>query len=291
MLREETLTSAVALSSERRWIARWRELPPPVLVGGTIVVVVVIVALAGSTLAPYPYSQLHVDKRLQPPSSQFLFGTDQFGRDVLSRVIVGARISLAYGIGCAVISLALGVPLGLCSGYLGGRFDEITMRALDLVMSIPPLMIGMLILAVTPPSLFKTIIAIGIITTPSAARIARSATLGLQQEEFVDAARAAGESTWWIIGSEILPNVIPLIIVEASLRVTFGILLGAALSFLGLGAQPPSSDWGLMLNDAREYIEQAPWISLYPGLAMCLTVTGFNLLGAGLRDLLDPQLR
>ncbi len=266
-----------------------RRAPSFLLVGGVLVGLALACALFSERLAPYSHTQFHVDERLIGPG-RFLLGTDEYGRDVLSRVIIGSRISLAYGLGAAALNLLLGVPLGLWCGYVGGRVDELAMRGLDLFLSIPPLMLGLLILTVARPSLPLTIFAIGIISTPSVVRITRSATLALRQEEFVEAARAAGESGWWIVAFEILPNAWPVIVVEGSYKVTSGMLLGAALSFLGLGTQPPESDWGLMISEARSFIVSAPWIALAPGITMCLTAMGFNLLGAGLRDVLDPRL-
>jgi peptide/nickel transport system permease protein len=281
---------AVALPARGAWLGEARRAPRSLIAGALIVLGVVIVAIAADAIAPFRYDQQHYLDTSLPPGGRYLFGTDEFGRDVFSRVLVGARISLAYGIGASVLSLLIGVPLGLWAGYKGGRVDEVVMRALDLMMSIPPLLLGLLILAVTPPALWKTILAIAVITSPSAARIVRSVALSLKEEEFVQAARARGESGGYIVFREILPNAWPAIIVEGGLRVTFGILLGAALSFLGLGAQPPSSDWGLMISEARSYVTTAPWVSLFPGLAMLVTVIGFNLLGGGLRDALDPRL-
>jgi peptide/nickel transport system permease protein len=287
---EGVVTPTTASASWRHTTLSWRQVPLSMIAGGMIVLVAVLVAVLADRLAPYPFDQFQNSAQFRPPGLPYLFGTDEYGRDVFSRVLVGSRISLSYGIGCAVVSLLLGVPIGLCAGYFGGRTDEIIMRTIDIVLSIPPLMLGLLILAVTPPNLAKTIVAIGIINTPSAARIVRSAALGLRREDFVDAARAAGESHWYIIRAELLPNIWPVIIVEGTLRVAFGILIGAALSYLGLGAQPPSSDWGLMLNQARDFVGRAPWISIYPGVAMSLVVIGFSLFGTGLRDLLDPRL-
>ncbi|TME27206.1 MAG: ABC transporter permease [Chloroflexi bacterium] len=265
-------------------------LPRSILIGGGLVLVVVLVAILGDLLAPFPYDQQHYLDTNLPPGGPYRFGTDEYGRDVLSRVLVGSRVSLAYGVGASLLSLLIGVPLGLWAGYKGGRVDEVLMRVLDLMMSIPPLLLGLLVLAVTPPALWKTILAIAVITAPSAARIVRSVALGLKGEEFVQAAQARGESERYTVFREILPNAWPAIIVEAGLRVTFGILLGAALSFLGLGAQPPSSDWGLMISEGRASVTIAPWVSIFPGLAMLVTVIGFNLLGGGLRDALDPRI-
>ena len=259
--------------------------------GGGIVALVLVAAAGAPLVVPYPYDEMHLADRLQPPSARYPFGTDEFGRDVLSRTLLGARLSLFMGFAATAISLAVGVPLGLAAGYSKGRLDETIMRSMDVVMSFPPVLLGLLILAVTPPSLWKTAAAVGLVYVPVIVRITRSVTLGLAEEEFVVAARARGERSLYILGAEILPNAWPPIIVEGSLRVTFAILLGAALSFLGMGAQPPSSDWGLMISEARPFVDAAPWVAMAPGLAMCLTVVGVNLLGDGLRELLDPRLR
>jgi peptide/nickel transport system permease protein len=242
-------------------------------------------------LAPYPYDGMSILKRFQPPSAEHWFGTDEFGRDVFSRMLFGARLSLVLGFTATLISLVIGVPLGLISGYRRGAVDEWLMRGTDVLMSFPPIMLGLLILASTSPSLWKAAIAVGIVYVPVIVRITRSVTLDLVHEEFIQAAQARGEGTGYILFGEILPNAWPPIVVEASLRVTFAMLLGAALSFLGMGAQPPSSDWGLMISEARPFINRAPWIALAPGFAMCVTVIGINLLGDGLRDVLDPRRR
>jgi peptide/nickel transport system permease protein len=261
------------------------------LIGFLIYTLITIIALVANLIAPYPYNEMHIDNKFQPPSLQHLCGTDEYGRDVLSRVLVGSRSSLFMGLAATAISLLLGVPLGLVSGFHGGRVDELVMRVMDIVMSFPPILLGLLILAVTPPSLYKAVLAVGIVYVPTMARVTRSVTLALTEEEFVLSAKASGESSLQIIFREILPNALPSIIVEASLRVTLTILLGAALSFLGVGAQPPSSDWGLMISEARPYVFEAPWIAIFPGTIMCILVIGVNLLGDGLREILDPRLR
>ncbi len=268
-----------------------RRLPLSLIIGAVIVGAIVFVAIAASIIAPYPYDEFHFKDRLKPPSLNFWFGTDEFGRDVFSRVLIGTRLSLLMGFLATIISLSLGVPLGLVAGYYKGRVDELIMRIMDLFMSFPPIILGLLILAVTPPNLLKTAVAVGLVYVPAIVRVTRSVTLDVMGEEFILAARARAERTTYILVSEILPNAWPPIIVEGSLRITFAILLGAALSFLGMGAQPPSSDWGLMISDARSFLDIAPWIALSPGLAMCVTVIGVNLLGDGLRELLDPRLR
>jgi peptide/nickel transport system permease protein len=266
-------------------------LPFKLWFGAIIVVVLIGVALLAPIVAPYPYDGMSLLNRFKPPSALHWFGTDDYGRDVLSRALYGARLSLFIGFGATLISLLFGVPLGLIAGYKRGHLDEWLMRGVDVLMSFPPIMLGLLVLAATTPSLWKAVIAVGIVYVPVLVRITRSVTLDLVNEEFIQAAHARGENMFYILMSEILPNAWPPIIVEASLRITFAILLGAALSFVGMGAQPPSSDWGLMISEARPFIDRAPWIALGPGLAMCVTVIGINLLGDGLREALDPRLR
>jgi peptide/nickel transport system permease protein len=264
-------------------------LPFKLWFAATIVVLLIGVALLAPLIAPYPFDGMSILNRLKPPSAQHWFGTDEYGRDVLSRALYGARLSLIIGFGATLISLLIGVPLGLIAGYKRGRIDEWLMRGADVLMSFPPIMLGLLVLAATTPSLWKATIAVGIVYVPVLVRITRSVTLDLVNEEFIQAAHARGEDMFYILMSEILPNAWPPIIVEASLRITFAILLGAALSFVGMGAQPPSSDWGLMIAEARPFIDRAPWIALAPGVAMCITVIGINLLGDGLREALDPR--
>jgi len=246
--------------------------------------------LAGPWLAPFPFDQFDMHARFAPPDGAHWFGTDEFGRDVLARVLAGAPYSLMMCFGATAISLVVGVPLGLVAAYYRGFAGELVMRAVDVMISVPPILLGLLILAATEPSLWKTIVAVGIVYIPIMTRIARSVALGLLAEEFVEAARARGESAGYILFREILPNAWPPIIVETSLRVTFAILLGSALSFLGLGAQPPLSEWGLMIAGSRPFIDQAPWIGLAPGIVLCILLIAINLLGEGLREFLDPRL-
>ncbi|MFM8680994.1 MAG: ABC transporter permease [Alphaproteobacteria bacterium] len=266
-------------------------MPAQLKLGLAIVGAIVLLGLLAPWIAPHPWDTVSIRTRFQPPSLTYWLGTDDYGRDVFSRMLMGARLSIAMGVGATLISLAIGVPIGLAAGFFRGRVDEVLMRLADVLMAVPPIMLGLLVLAVTPPALWKTAIAVGLVYVPPIARVTRSVTLGLAGEEFVQAARARAEGTGYILFREILPNAWPPLIVEASLRVTYAILLGSALSFLGLGAQPPSSDWGLMIAEARAFLDRAPWIALGPGLAMCVLVIGINLLGDGLRERLDPRLK
>jgi peptide/nickel transport system permease protein len=260
-------------------------------VGAGLLATIILLATLAPMIAPYRYDQMAIASRLAAPSLAHWFGTDEFGRDVLSRVLIGALPTLYMGFGATALSLLVGVPMGLIAGYQRGRLDEVIMRSTDVLLSLPPILLGLLVLSVTQPAMWKAILAVGIVYIPPIVRISRSVTLDIAQEEFILASKARGDGPCYIVVSEILPNAWPPIAVEASLRVTFAILLGAALSFLGMGAQPPSSDWGLMISEARSFVDQAPWITLAPGIAMCATVIAVNLLGDGLREWLDPRLR
>ncbi|MBK5928646.1 peptide ABC transporter permease [Rhodobaculum claviforme] len=260
-------------------------------IGLVITATIVVLGLLAPWIAPHPWDTISIDTRFQPPSATYWLGTDEFGRDVLSRLLMGTRLSLALGVSATVVSLAIGVPIGLAAGYFGGKTDEALMRLCDVLMAVPPIMMGLLVLAVTPPALWKVALVVGFVYIPPIARLARSVTLSLSREDFIQAARARYESHAYILFREILPNAWPPLIVEASLRVTYAILLGSALSFLGLGAQPPSSDWGLMISEARSFLDRAPWVALAPAAALCLLVIGVNLLGDGARELLDPRLK
>lgn len=266
-----------------------RRLPLKLILGAALLLAIVLVAAAAPSIVPYRFDEMSILHRLKPPNARNWLGTDEFGRDVLSRTLMGARLSLLMGFCATGLSLMIGVPLGLVAGYRRGRVDEVIMRTSDVLLAFPPIMLGLLLLAVTPPSIGKLIVAVGIVYVPGTVRLTRSVTLDLGGEEFVQAARARGEGTGYLLFAEILPNAWPPIMVEASLRITFAILLAAALSFIGLGAQPPSSDWGLMISEARPLLDRAPWVALAPGIAMGLTVIAVNLLGDGLREVLDPR--
>jgi peptide/nickel transport system permease protein len=269
---------------------RIRSIPPRVVVFSLLLGLMIVAALGADRLAPYPFDQMHVADRLKGPSLTYLAGTDEYGRDVFSRTLYGSRLSLSLGFVATLIGLSLGVPLGLFAGYVRGWADELLMRALDVVMSFPSLLLVLLIIAVTPPSLAKTAVAIGILFVPPVTRVTRSIALDLMSGEFILAAQARGERVSYILLHELLPNAWPAIVVEGSLRVAFAILLGAVLSFLGFGVQPPAADWGLMIATARDFVEAAPWMAIAPGLGMSLTVISVNVLGDGLREYFDPKL-
>lgn len=273
----------------RRRIFGSRGGTPALLLGGGALAVIAVLAVIGLWYTPYRPDAFAVHLRLTSPSLAHPFGTDEFGRDVLSRVLAGAHLSLAIGFGAMLVSLALGVPLGLLAAFDRGWTSMAIMRAADLLISLPPILLGLLILAVTPPNLGKTILAVGLVYVPIMVRLSRAVALGLLEEDFVQAARARGEGAASILAREILPNAWPPIIVECGLRVTFAILLGASLSFLGLGPQPPSSEWGLMIAESREFLDQAPWMGLAPGLCLCALLVAVNVAGEGLRARLDPS--
>lgn len=259
--------------------------------GLIMLTVLVVVALFAPLIAPYGLNEPDVANRLSGPSLDHLFGTDNIGRDVFSRVVIASRISLQVGAISVGIAVALGVPIGLISGYYGGRIDSILMRLMDILFSIPAIVLAIAILAALGPNIFNAMVAIGIVYTPIFGRITRGSVLSLRDAVFVRAARSIGATDSRIISTHILPNVIAPIIVQTSLSLAFAILAEAALSFLGLGVQPPDPAWGRMLSEGRGFFQQAPWMALFPGLAILFTVMSFNLVGDGLRDALDPQQR
>lgn len=260
------------------------------MIGLTLVLGLFLTAALAPVLAPYPIDETNATERGMAPSIDHPFGTDSFGRDVFSRVAMGARISLYVGFTSVAIALVLGTPLGVVGGYYSGMVDEGLMRTMDAFMSFPPVMLALVIMAVLGPALSNAILAIALVYTPYFARVARSAAISVRNEPFVDAAVARGERDRYIIFREVLPNCLAPVFVQASINIAFAMLVEASLSFLGLGAQPPTPSWGLMINSGRGFMEQAPWIVLFPGLGIAATVIGFNMLGDGLRDVLDPKV-
>lgn len=261
------------------------------LVGLVLLSVLVVVAAIGPYLAPHHPLKPDPMNRLMGPSRDHPFGTDSLGRDILSRVIFGSRISILIGLIAVSISLVPGTLLGLVSGYYGRRVDEPLMRFMDILLAFPAILLAIFITAILGPSLLNTMIAVGIVYIPHYARIVRSTVLSLKEQLFVQAVRSLGGSNLRILARHILPNTVPPIIVYATLGMGTAVLQAAALGFLGLGAQPPTPEWGAMLSEGRQYIQNAPHVAAFPGLAIFLLVLGFNLFGDGLRDILDPSLR
>ncbi len=270
----------------RRLVARH----PIGAVGAGLIAILVAVALLAPLLAPYqPAAQ--IAPRLQAPSQVHLLGTDEFGRDVLARIIYGARISIFVGLVSVGIAFMSGVTVGLLAGYFGGRLDHAAMRVMDIIFSFPALILAITITGILGPNLTNATIAIGIVYMPTFARLTRGTVLSVIQHEFVTAARALGASDSRVMLTHVLPNVTAPLIVQTTLNLSTAILAEAALSFLGLGTQPPDPSWGTMLGTGRRYMASAPWVAVFPGLAIMLAVLAFNLLGDGLRDFLDPRLR
>ena len=268
----------------------WRRLRryPATLIGIAIVGFFIFTAIFGAAVAPYPYTQQRLTERLAPPSAEHLFGTDQFGRDVFSRVLVGSRDVFVVAGSGALIAVLLGLALGLLAGYFGGLLDEFAMRLVDVLLAVPPLLLALLILGTLGPSRGNVILVVGILYIPMVARVVRSVALDLKTRQFVEAARMRGESAGYIMFSEILPSVLPPLAVEASMRFSYAIFLVSSLGFLGLGVQPPSPDWGLMVGEARNYFTQAAWVLLFPAGAIALLVVGVGFLSDGLRRMLLP---
>ncbi|MBK5205637.1 MAG: ABC transporter permease [Polaromonas sp.] len=259
------------------------------MLGLVIVLFFVLLALFAPSIAPYDPIATSWSAVRQAPSMQYLFGTDEIGRDVLSRVVWGARASLMAGLVSVCISMALGVPIGLLAGYVGGWTDGLISRFTDSMLAVPFLILAIALAAFLGPSLSNAMIAIGVSATPVFIRLTRAQVLAVKVEDFVEAARAVGNPHWRIALRHILPNVLPPLIVQATLAIAAAIIAEASLSFLGLGQQPPAPSWGSMLNTAKNYVDNAPWMAIWPGLSIFLLVLSFNLLGDGLRDALDPR--
>ena len=261
------------------------------LVGLVLVSITVVLAVFAPLLAPAGPSNIDMINRFAAPGADALMGTDNYGRDVFSRLAYGARVTLLVGVGAVGLGCMIGVIVGLISGYFGGWLDTLLMRVIDIMLSFPSLILALGIMAIIGPGILSVIIAVGISSAPEIARVVRSATLSLREVEFVDAARCIGTSHARILRVHLLPNVSSAIIILAAMNVGSAILVESSLSFLGLGPGPDVPTWGSMVAEGTSYLARSPWMSVFPGLAITLTILGFNLLGDGLRDLLDPRLK
>jgi peptide/nickel transport system permease protein len=259
------------------------------MIGLLIVLVIVILALLAPWLAPYNALEMHAADRFRPPSKTYLFGTDEFGRDIFSRILMGARTSLSVGVFSILIATVIGVTLGLVAGYESGWFDTMTMRFFDALLAFPAILLAIVIVAVMGPGAFTAMLAIAVVNIPAFARLTRANVLAEKEKQYVEAARAVGAKPQRIIFIGILPNVLATLLVQVTVSIAGAILLEAALSFLGMGTPLPAPSWGSMLSIGRDYMAYAPWYSIFPGLAISLLVMGLFLLGDGLRDALDPR--
>ncbi|WP_158055570.1 ABC transporter permease [Halorussus halophilus] len=260
------------------------------MIGLGIVLTLVLVAIFAPFIAPYSISATSVEDRTEAPSLEHPFGTDDLGRDIFSRVVMGSRISLKVGFGAITAALVVGTVIGVVSGYFGGLVDETLMRFMDAAMSFPPVLLALTVMVVLGPELQNVILALAFVYTPYIARVGRSAALSESNEAYVETAVSRGEGNGYIVFREVLPNCMAPLLVQGSLNIAFAMLAEASLSFLGLGAQPPTPSWGLMINVGRGFLQSAPWMVLFPGAAIAITVIGFNMLGDGLRDVLDPKV-
>ena len=259
------------------------------VVGLAVIIFFVILAIGAPWIAPHDPILTSWGTIRKPPSAEFWFGTDEIGRDVLSRVIWGSRASLLAGLLSVSISLSLGIPIGLLAGYVGGWTESLISRFTDAMLAVPFLILAIALASFLGPSLLNAMIAIGVSATPVFIRLTRGQVLAVKVEDYIEAARAVGNPHWRIALRHILPNILPPLIVQSTLAIAAAVIAEASLSFLGLGQQPPSPSWGSMLNTAKNYVDNAPWMAIWPGLSIFLLVVSFNLLGDGLRDALDPR--
>ena len=284
-------------ASRSRPAAQWRRTAQKLLrnrslvIGGVIVLIMVVCALFAPWLSPFDPSLQDTDHTLAAPSTRFLLGTDMFGRDQLSRIIFGTRLSFEVGLVSVSIALLLGTFLGLMAATTRGWVDNLIMRLMDVLFAFPFLLLVLAIMAAFGTTLLNAMIAIGIVYTPSFARVARASALSVMEQGYIEASQGLGAKKSRIVLRHVLPNIRGPMIIQTTLSLAFAILAESALSFLGLGAQPPTPSWGLMLNEGRDFFTQASWLAIFPGAAITLAVLGFNLLGDGLRDVLDPRLQ
>jgi peptide/nickel transport system permease protein len=262
---------------------------PQGVLGLVILFALAVVCVFGPAIAPADPEAMNVLGRFRPPGGQFLLGSDEFGRDTLSRLLVGARGTIPLAVAATLIGTLTGAVIGTLSAYLGGRWDEAIMRTNDAVLAIPGLLLALLVANALGKGSFNAMLAIAVAFAPGMARVTRSVALTVRRQDYVSAAIARGEGVSWIVLREMMPNVAAPVVIETTIRVAFAVMLFATLSFLGLGAQSPASEWGLMVAQARAYLHQAPWMIVIPGIAIALSAIGFNLLGDGLRDALNPR--
>jgi peptide/nickel transport system permease protein len=276
---------------EPPWLRAVRRLVrrPTAMIGVAVIVLFILAAVAAPLLAPYDPLATNWAAVRKAPSAAHLFGTDEIGRDVLARIIWGGRASLLAGLVSVMLALAFGVPIGLVSGYVGGVLDGTVMRFIDAMLAIPFLILAIALAAFLGPSLTNAMIAIGITQMPIFARLTRAQVLSVKHEDYIEAARAVGNPQYRIVLRHIFPNIVPPLLVQATLATATAIIAEASLSFLGLGQQPPTPSWGSMLNTAKNFMTQAPWMAIWPGLAIFSLVLSLNLFGDGLRDALDPR--
>ena len=285
----EAAVTADNIEAAKIAVRKPRRVPLSLIIGGGIVAFFVVLAIVGPYITPYPFDQFHFKDRMVGPSGEFWLGTDRYGRDIFSRVVAGARLTVFMAGAGTLIGVFAGVLIGMFSGYTGGWVDEILMRCTDIAMSFPGLLLAMLVVAALGANEINAMISIGVVFVPKVARVVRSATLGLRHVQFVEAAQVRGESRPFIIFSEILPNIWPPIIVEACIRLSYAVLLVVSLSYLGLGAQPPAPDWGLMIAKERAFMVTAPWVVFAPAAAIVALIISVNLLGDGMREWLAAR--
>ncbi|HET6780583.1 MAG TPA: ABC transporter permease [bacterium] len=281
---------AASRSPSREVLRRLRRSKSAAL-GGFILAALVVAAFAAPLLTPYEPLVMNPVDRLQPPNARHWLGTDVFGRDLLTRILFGSRISLQTGLISVTIAILIGVPLGLVSGFYGGLIDRSAMRVVDLMLTFPGILLALVLIAILGPDLFNAMLAVGISASPTFARVVRAAVLSSKEQTYVEAARAVGCTNARIMLRHILPNTVAPIIVLGTLGVAGAIIAAAALSYLGLGARPPQPEWGALLSEGRNYLRVAWWMTTFPGLAIMTAVLSINLLGDGLRDALDPRLQ
>ena len=286
----KSAATATSQRSRKNRLAGLAKNHPIGFLGGVIVMLIILVAIFAPFIATHdPAAQ--ESKRLLPPSAEHWMGTDELGRDVYSRIVYASRTSLYVGVLSVALAVILGVTTGVLAGYIGGTFDHIVMRVVDIFFAFPALVLAIVITGLLGPRLTNAMVAIGIVFAPRFARVARGSVLSLKNEVYIEAARVIGGKEWHIVRHYVLPNIMAPLIVLATLTLSLGILAEAGLSFLGLGTQPPDPAWGLMLSQGRKFMELSPGLAIFPGLAIMITVLAFNFLGDGLRDALDPRLK